>query len=189
MVAAIVSAFKWRQRRLPDAVFKFPFKAPAHFEQYQTHIGCRCLFEQPLLSMTIAQSELDLPCEQASATLKWHALAQLQRRGKPPVGFIQYLFALLGKDPNLSLEQTAQLLGLSPATFKRKLKAHHTSFVQLRDRVRHQQAIFDMVELGNSNEQVASSLQFADLTNFRRAFKRWTGMTPSQARDKWVLTQ
>jgi len=30
------------------------------------------------------------------------------------------------------------------------------------------------------NERVADRLAFYDIPNFRRAFKRWTGLTPSQ---------
>lgn len=34
-----------------------------------------------------------------------------------------------------------------------------------------------------SNEEVAEYLRFTDTTNFRRSFKRWTGLVPSAVRD------
>ena len=36
-------------------------------------------------------------------------------------------------------------------------------------------------------EEVAAYLQFNDTTNFRRSFKRWTGLVPSQARQMFGL--
>ena len=36
---------------------------------------------------------------------------------------------------------------------------------------------------GYSNEEVAAYLQFNDSTNFRRSFKRWTGLSPSALRQ------
>jgi len=38
-----------------------------------------------------------------------------------------------------------------------------------------------------NNEQVAAHLHFNDITNFRRAFKRWTGLTPSDSRQQFLL--
>ena len=35
---------------------------------------------------------------------------------------------------------------------------------------------------GYSNDEVASYLRFNDTTNFRRSFKRWTGLAPSSLR-------
>ena len=40
---------------------------------------------------------------------------------------------------------------------------------------------------GYGNEEVAAYLQFNDTTNFRRSFKRWTGLVPSQARQMFGL--
>lgn len=48
------------------------------------------------------------------------------------------------------------------------------------------------VSIGYSNEEVAEYLRFTDATNFRRSFKRCTGLVPSavrdllQGRDSWL---
>jgi AraC-like DNA-binding protein len=52
----------------------------------------------------------------------------------------------------------------------------------LKDQLQKQQAVIHISERGCSNEQVAQQLDYADVTNFRRNFKRWTGMTPSELR-------
>ena len=89
----------------------------------------------------------------------------------------------IGAQPQQNLETVAQHFAMSPATFKRKLKQHHTRFSALQDCINRQTAVFNIATLAQSNETLAGELNFSDLTNFRRAFKRWTGTTPSQLRE------
>ena len=83
----------------------------------------------------------------------------------------------------VTLENVAIALNISTATLKRKLASHNTSYQQLLDLYRKQQAIFLLTELGHSNEKVAYALKFSDITNFRRSFKRWTGLTPNALKE------
>lgn len=84
-----------------------------------------------------------------------------------------------------SLERAAAAFAMSPATFKRKLHKHTTSYQQQHDQVRLQVALYLYQVKGYSNDQVASHLHFHDATNFRRSFKRWTGVPPSALR-RWL---
>ena len=84
-----------------------------------------------------------------------------------------------------SLERAAAAFAMSPATFKRKLSKHATSYQQQHDQVRLQVALYLYQVKGYSNDQVASHLHFHDATNFRRSFKRWTGVPPSALR-RWL---
>ena len=70
------------------------------------------------------------------------------------------------------------------ATFKRKLKQHGSSFQELQDQLRKQQAVYWLQLQGLNNEESAIKMEFSDIPNFRRAVKRWTGLTPSQLRLK-----
>ena len=79
----------------------------------------------------------------------------------------------------VTLTEIADDFDMSPATLKRKLHKHHTSFQQLLDDIRKQAAIHLITRHGMNNQEVASYLQFHDVRNFRRAFKRWTGVTPT----------
>ncbi|BDX08454.1 helix-turn-helix domain-containing protein [Planctobacterium marinum] len=72
---------------------------------------------------------------------------------------------------------------ISPATLKRKLKQHGTSFQKLQDLSKAQTALFDLKVKNLTNEQAAQSSQFKNLPNFRRTIKRWTGMTPSELKS------
>ena len=89
----------------------------------------------------------------------------------------------LRRSSNASLPAIAGKLGLSPASLKRKLADHDTTFSLLHDDIRRQQAIYYLQVQKLNNEQSALKMAFTDITNFRRAVKRWTGQTPSQLRE------
>lgn len=79
----------------------------------------------------------------------------------------------------LSPEQLADAMALSPSALKRLLAQHHTSYSQLLDEVRNQLAVSLLTQHELSNKQLAERLGYSDEHNFRRAFKRWTGLIPS----------
>ncbi len=69
------------------------------------------------------------------------------------------------------------------ATLKRKLGKHDSHFQEQLDLVRKHVALYLYRVKGYSNDEVAAYLQFHDSTNFRRSFKRWTGLSPSALRQ------
>ncbi|MGB3665793.1 MAG: AraC family transcriptional regulator [Bermanella sp.] len=83
-------------------------------------------------------------------------------------------------DKDLSLNDLANKFAMSPATLKRKIKQHNSHYKHLDDHAKLSIALYLFKEKAWENQQVASYLQFKDTANFRRAFKRWCGLTPSQ---------
>ncbi len=92
------------------------------------------------------------------------------------VSIYEYLQQHIHLDP--SLDQTASDFYMSSASLKRKLQKHHTHFQAQYDAVRKDLALYWMNQEGMSNEQIANRLHFHDAANLRRAFKKWTGLTP-----------
>lgn len=81
------------------------------------------------------------------------------------------------------LTRVAGILFVSERTLKRRLHEEHASFQALVDEVRLERS---RELLGDSRiklSQVASRLGYADAANFTRAFKRWTGVSPSEFRS------
>lgn len=99
-------------------------------------------------------------------------------------GFIFAVFSVLEQKPRdpPGLDATAQILGLSAATLKRKLREHGWSFQRLQDHARLHACVYKLGGDTATNEQLARYFNFNNATNFRRAFKRWLGDTPSQGR-------
>lgn len=79
-----------------------------------------------------------------------------------------------------SLDAAAQRFGVSPATLKRHLAQHGSSFQAELDQLRAQVALYLLRQEGRGSDDVAQALGFYDAANFRRSFKRWTGLTPGQ---------
>ena len=82
-----------------------------------------------------------------------------------------------------TLARVAAELGWSPRSLQRGLTEEGTSLRLLvqRRRCRVAQAMLD--ERGHSITEIAHALGYADATVFWRAFKQWTGKTPSQAKS------
>ncbi len=93
----------------------------------------------------------------------------------------QWLFTVLKQSP--SQEEAARHWGLSLSSLKRVLAQQHTSYQQLQDQVKACAAQQALLLQGMSNKELASRLGYSDEHNFRRAFKRWTGLLPSQLRS------
>ena len=80
------------------------------------------------------------------------------------------------------LARVAATLFVSERTLKRRLQEEDASFQQLVDQVRLERAQ-DLLRSTTMNlSQIADALGYADAANFTRAFKRWTGSSPSHYR-------
>lgn len=80
---------------------------------------------------------------------------------------------------DISMAAVAAELGLSQATLRRRLQAEGIKFARLLDELRCQVAIEYLSDGRHSVNEVAYRLGFSDPAPFSRAFKRWTGKTPS----------
>ncbi|WP_233079079.1 AraC family transcriptional regulator [Rheinheimera soli] len=152
--------------------------------QYQLQWGCELSVNQPCDTLRIPlalwqQAFSDADAEQFKAARRTcrqlnhvlikqrgilESICRLQQRALPQL---------------LSQEQVALALGLSNSTLKRLLSRHDTNFARLIDEVRRD-AARNLLQQGQySNRQLALKLGYSDEHNFRRAFKRWTGLIPS----------
>ena len=78
----------------------------------------------------------------------------------------------------------AQELFVSERTLRRKLSEQGTSFSTICATVKQSFAKQYIRETQLSFDDIAESLGFKDTSNFRHAFKDWTGMTPTEFRNK-----
>ena len=92
--------------------------------------------------------------------------------------------AILGALPNGDPASTtiAKHLGMSERTLRRTLAEEGESFRGLVEAVRKERASLLISDQRASLAEVAFSLGFSELSAFTRAFKRWHGRAPSEAR-------
>ncbi len=79
-----------------------------------------------------------------------------------------------------SLQTTARTFHMTQRTLHRRLLDEGTSFRKLLEDVRHLLAVEHLRSGRFSIEEIAYTLGYSDLANFRRAFKRWENVAPSQ---------
>ena len=80
------------------------------------------------------------------------------------------------------IDRVARALGVSRQTLYRRLKAEGFTFEQVLDSLRHRLALRYVRGEGMSAKEAAYRLGFSDPAAFSRAFKRWTGRSPSDRR-------
>ncbi|MGL4528094.1 MAG: helix-turn-helix transcriptional regulator, partial [Aestuariivirga sp.] len=82
------------------------------------------------------------------------------------------------------IEDVASALCMTSRTLRRKLEAEGTSYSELLDSVRRALATDYLKASVLDTEDIAAALGFCDGASFRRAYKRWTGSSPSQLRSR-----
>lgn len=186
IATAITSLTRWLSGSSLPWQFYFAHRAPDYIEQYQVHLDGDVHFDsqrnalaipraycyQPWINSTHSEPQGITPNSISAFTLA-------------PKGFLtdvyDYLNSNITTAPNL--EKTALDFGMSSASFKRKLKKHRSHFQAIYDQVRKDLAVYWLHQEGWSSEQVAYQLHFHDVANLRRAFKKWTGLTPQELRN------
>lgn len=83
---------------------------------------------------------------------------------------------------NVTQKEVADSLHMSLRTLQRKLSEEKTSYKELLDETRRELANQYLRQACLSVSEVTYLLGFSEPSNFARAFKRWTGRTPSEFR-------
>ena len=88
-----------------------------------------------------------------------------------------------GLDGYPTLEDISQRLNMTTRTLRRKLEEEGTNFKALLEEAKRRDAIQLLDDRNLEIQRVANLLGYQDPANFTRAFRQWTGQTPSQYRD------
>jgi AraC-like DNA-binding protein len=173
-------------RELTTSTAEFALPEPVYSAKLGMS-GLRMRFDRPFHRLVFDARSLDLPytmpdpvalklareqCQQELDAMGLNAGLPARVRGliaKPGGGF-------------RSLEEVAAALKRSARTLKRQLNAQGVTFSQLRERELSERA---MVLLGSADlslSEIAMRLGYSNVTNFERAFQRWTDSTPAEQR-------
>lgn len=78
-----------------------------------------------------------------------------------------------------SFDMLASAFNMSGRTLRRQLATAGTSYQKLVDKFRCDYAIECLLKRSMSTDEIADSLGFSDVANFRHAFKKWSGLSPA----------
>jgi AraC-like DNA-binding protein len=81
-----------------------------------------------------------------------------------------------------SIDTVATQFGMHRRTLDRRLQRHGVHYGDLLDAVRHEAACQLLRDTGLQVQQIAESLHYSSAANFSTAFRRWTGLTPTDFR-------
>jgi AraC-like DNA-binding protein len=165
-----------------------PYPAPKHSADYfdvfgaDVHFNClrgRLSFPATLLDAPLPSSNTALRTlyEQECARL----LADLEEEESVAERTLRLLRKLEGQYPQMP--QIAAMLNFSPRTYRRRLEEENQSFQSLLDRVRAEHATRYLKSTRLPLSSIAYLVGFNDASNFRRAFRKWTGRSPREVRD------
>ena len=167
---------------LHHVAFHYPEPSWGHI--YRRYFHCPVLFDQPRTALVgpaaLAECELPLANRLMAMAAEKTLFENIPTRAIRllPLRLRRLLLRYYGAFP--SLENAASDLGMSGRTLRRKLAEEGTSYQQELDVVREKLAKQYFQRGGTSVTEVAMMLGYADSSAFAKAFRRWTGMAPTE---------
>ena len=188
MASVVAGAHFVLGERFQGAQIKMPYAAPDYADRYRELLKMDVTFdaEHAELSMPVAllyePFPLADPASREQAALKCEEeLQKLEAEQDWALRIRNRL--MMAEDGFPSLEQLAEQYCLTARTLRRYLDALGVSYRQLLEQVREDKAR-RWLKSGLSVQQVADKLGYSDPSNFSRAFRQWSGESPSHYRSR-----
>lgn len=164
------------------------YAAPPHVDDYRALFGCALHFDAAHNCLVVDAQALDQPFANYNPVTSRQALAALLRELQDAPALHSETVAAVERQLRLRVSQNPRLpevaisLYRSERTLRRQLADEGASFTVIHDRVRCARALELLRDRRLTIAQIGSEVGFGDVREFRRAFKRWTGRTPTQQR-------
>lgn len=163
--------------------------APDYYAELAAELPVPVRYEQSEYALRVPRSLMEAPLRLADANAAAMAREacerELQARNASQEEVLTTRVRLVltaSKDRLPTLEEVAATLHVSTRTLKRRLQEEGRNFRALMDHVLRERATQMLQEEGLSVSEVAFRLGYNDVSNFSRAFRRWTGQSPSDFR-------
>lgn len=173
---------------VPSRLLRLPYARPTHAAAYERAFGCPAQFDAGVLEWHFDAAVLSAPCPNANPITAQLCAQMCERlmRSLPDESELERsirtaCFNSCGDFP--ALEDMARSLGLSARTLQRRLMERGRNYQVLVDEVRTTLASEYLAHTTLSVEEVGQRLGFSEATNFRKAFRKWTGQAPAQYRS------
>ena len=184
------SAVLFLRKLLPsNANFQvhFAHSAGASNSEYSSVLGQVPVFESDFSGLLIPYAELGRPIARDSARVNAMTALAIENTIRNMSGsksLAEQVLTHLMRQVDATIEEIANALEMPVRTLQRRLKAEHTSFQAQQNKALSNLAAQYLDNPMLDVEAIALKLGFSDRHSFSRAFKRWTGQTPSNWRQK-----
>ncbi len=168
---------------------RFIYPAPQSTAEYERIFCCPVFFEQKQNSMTIDWKMVNTPVLMANPGLLAYFeryaqdfLAAMERQNEYTRAVTKIILSHLD-DEKLTIEKVAKELAVSVRTLQKRLEEEGVIFSELLKEIRQRLAKKYLAE-NYSVEQITYLLGFSEPSVFRKAFKKWSGVTPKEYRER-----
>lgn len=170
-----------------DTEIWFGFPAPPHADKTRALLG-NVHFDMPVSQFRFPRKLLDIKLGMHNPAALKFALEQCAREDALVdteagriVGKVRELM-IFGENGFPGLEAVSGKLNMTARTLRRRLEQEGTSFKTLTEEAKRRDALKLLDDYTLDIQRVAELLGYHDPANFTRAFRQWTGQTPSEYR-------
>jgi AraC-like DNA-binding protein len=162
---------------------------PAYASEYDRILCAPVTFDAPRNAFLIDVRYMDHPValqpRYVFGVLSAHAQALMDAliRAKTLRGRVEAMLMPSLHTGTANIDAIARELAMSRQTLYRKLKAEGATFEEVLEGLRHQMALHYLRSRRVSVNETAYLVGFSEPAAFSRAFKRWTGKSPREARS------
>ncbi|MDH4121898.1 MAG: AraC family transcriptional regulator [Deltaproteobacteria bacterium] len=177
-------------RPIPLSSVSFTHSSPGHEQAYREFFGVDVTFHSKVNEIVFPLDLLEAPMRHADPELNAliTRLADLELASLPsPTNLVDFLRMEISaslSEGEPSLTDIAQRLGFTPRTLQNRLKDQGTTFQGVLEDLRRDLAVSFLADERMGVSDVAYLLGFSEPSPFHRAFRRWTGKSPSEYREE-----
>ncbi|MFD0949008.1 AraC family transcriptional regulator ligand-binding domain-containing protein [Paraperlucidibaca wandonensis] len=163
--------------------------AAKHHSQWREVQGSRISYDNAFNQIRFPRKGLQMPLAQADPQLLAMATAQCEQelhRLRDHGGLLPSVKMWLREHlpSNPSLDQAAAAQAMSARTLRRRLSDLGTSYQLMMEQMRRGRAVELLLHSDSTVDAIAQALGYGDPSNFGRAFRRWTGVSPRLYREQ-----
>lgn len=182
-----------RRLAVPVDFVAFTYPAPEYVVEYKRVFERRARFGQVFTGLCFDAAWLDVcsPHQDSALhdALTDHARRQIRQltERRPWAERVRDLLVWQRQPRLMTMATSARKLGVSVRSLRRHLAREGQPYPTLMSEAMALIAKNCLLDQGRTIMETAHELGFADNTAFHRAFKRWTGLTPTEFRKKCTL--
>jgi AraC-like DNA-binding protein len=192
IASGLLSSRSITQREIVPELLHLKFDYPKNLDLYHSIFKCHLYFgkDENCIAYPAHIMKYKIPSYNPTIQriLEDHAQKMIKEstREEDIISQVKSIIIKTGKGHRSKEEEVADALNISKRTLQKKLNLENTTFLKILEEIQMELAKSYLSSHQISNKEVSWMLGYNELSNFYRAFKRWTGMTPNEFRNKMI---
>lgn len=178
-------------RPFTEGEYFFPYNEPHNIHSYSQYFHCSSTFDNKHASIKIPKHLIEIQSPFYSPGMWQGYQIKLAKHLSNLMQLSDNLFTQKVNNalnaypaPLPSIDTLAKTLHMTDRTLHRRLTAEGTNYRKIKNEVLKNRALFYVTESDLTVDAIAGQLGYQDFSSFRRAFKKWYSMSPSEYRER-----